>query len=146
MIRWLKKCFASSDEEYPTKTLDAHLHNGHKVVIEGIQFHLRKIDPFDHLAGLNVLQQVHSTYQAKPDHTINPKMEKNFTKVREFMRDIILAGVIRPKIVLKSEDDPEATPVDDVLHDINLSQQIVENILSITYQKKNTEFQSLQPK
>ena len=117
-------------------TLHDHLRGGRIVKIKGIKFELRKLNPADYLEGAKVMHEVYATYKTNDEKKIDAKMMKGVDKARSFMRDIIMAGVVSPKIVRKQEDDPLAVCVDEIFNDWDLATTLVGHIVNMTYGKK----------
>jgi hypothetical protein len=119
-----------------TPSLEDHLRGGRQVKIKGILFTIRKLNPADYLEGAKVMHEIYATYKTSEERKIDAKMVKSINKAKGFMRDIILAGVVKPALVRKPEDNPEAICVDEIFNDWELAQRLTAEIVSTTYGKK----------
>lgn len=122
-----------------TQNLDAYLSGYKSVKINGVRFKLKKIDAIDHLQGLNVIQKIYETYKVNKDlkgpASFTAQLE-GFNKIKDYCRDIILAGVVEPK--LSAKPDGEGIFVDEIFKDFHFAQALTKAILNITYKKKLT--------
>ena len=104
--------------------------------MSGVLFTIKKIDVLDYLEGARVLHEIFSTYKTKNEKVLDDKMVGSIKKAREYMRDVIMAGVVKPAVVRKPEENLEAIPVDELMNDWTLAQDLVGEILRFTYGKK----------
>lgn len=107
-----------------------------KVKINGVIFNIRKINVLDYLEGAKVLHEAFSVYKTKSEKEIDQKLVNNIKKAKDYMRDVIMAGVVSPKLVRKQEEDPNAVVVDEILNDWMFAQELCAEILQFTYGKK----------
>lgn len=117
-------------------TLGDHLRGSKQIILKGIRFEIRKLNPMDYLEGGKVMQEVYATYKTDEEKKIDAKMVKNIEKIKAHMRDVIMAGVVRPELVRKPEDNPVAVCVDEIFADWELAQLLVAEILNHTYGRK----------
>lgn len=118
------------------KTLRERLSLEKRVRVCGVFFTIKKIDVMSYLEGARVLHEVFSVYKTKNERVLDDKMVANIKKARDYMRDVIVAGVVKPVVVRKQEDNPEAVLVDELLGDWALAQELTGAILAHTYGKK----------
>lgn len=115
--------------------LKAHLRQTKKVIVNGVEFEIKKVSVEDHAAGLNVLLKLHDTYKReKPTDPV--KILEDNAKIKKFMRDFIYAGVVSPKLTLKEGDDAAYIHVDELLADMELAQKLCYKIIGYSYSKK----------
>lgn len=121
---------------FRSKSLREHLSSGKKVKVEGIVFYIRKINVLDYLDGSRVMAELFSVYKTKDEKTFLEKSSvENFSKLKKYLTDIILAGVIAPKLV-RDKTDTSGLFIDDLFSDWLLAQKLAETILAYTYGKK----------
>lgn len=118
---------------FKKKSLEDHIFGTKKVKINGVIFHIKRIDAMDHLAGLNVLQKIYDVYKVNKDTNAQVALE-NFNKVKAYCRDMLLAGVVSPK--LSAKDDGTGFFVEKLFLDFELAQALTKAILEFTYKKK----------
>ena len=116
---------------FKRKELNDVLNKTKSVVIQGVLFEIRKIDPMAYLDGSNVLKQLHNTYEEK---IAQEKAEVSFTKLKKHYSDVFLAGVIKPKISRQEEDG--AVQVDEIFRDWPMAHELYNQIQILTYGKK----------
>lgn len=111
------------------------MHATKKIKVAGIIFVIKKIDPLDHLQGIKALQNVFQLYKVEKDKkkTVDDSIDA-VKNIQKWMRDILLAGVVSPKLSAKA--DGSGFHVDEVLKDIELSKKLATTIISFTYKKK----------
>jgi hypothetical protein len=117
------------------KSLSEHLKETKKVTISGVIFEIQKIDTSHYLSGLDVLQNIHALYKLKKsgqDVKTDPKNE--IKKIKNYCRDILLAGVVKPK--LSAKEGGENIHVDEIFADFYMAQKLTEAIVQFTYKKK----------
>ncbi len=128
MFRWFRK-----EKEIDLKS---RLKAVSVVKVSGVLFHIRKIQLLDYLEGARVLYEIFSEYKTKDQKLLDDKLVKNINKAKDYMKDVMMAGVVKPKLVRKQEDDPDAVLVDDLFDDWIMVQSLVQEILDLTYGKK----------
>lgn len=109
----------------------------HTVKIQGVLFRIKKIDLMNYLEGARVLHETFSLYKSSQEKKLDEKMIKNVNKAKDYMRDIIMAGVVKPELTRNPDKEPDAFPVDEILNDWVLSQELTAAIFAHTYGKKN---------
>lgn len=118
----------------PNRSLADHISQGKFVVIDGIKFRIKKLDVMNYLEGAKVMQEIYAIYKNSEQKQIDEKTITSLKKTREIMKDIILSGVIHPKITRTKED--QGIHIDDVLSDWSISNQLVNAIIEFTAPKK----------
>jgi len=117
------------------KTLEEHIKETKKIIVQDIIFHIKKIDVVDYLQGAKVMYTLFQTYKMKGNSEDNDELKlKQMKKARDYMRDVIMAGVVKPK--LKRKDEDEGIHIDEVLNDWLLAKELSEAIISYTLGKK----------
>lgn len=119
---------------FKRKTLEQHLYGAKKIKVNGVVFVIRKINAMDHLAGLNVLQKIHEVYKVNKANQNAGTAAEHLNKLRNYCRDILLAGVVVPK--LSATDNGDGFFVDRLFFDFPMAQRLTEEILFHTYKKK----------
>lgn len=119
-----------------TVDLKSHLRQTKKIRLKGIDFEIKKVGMDEHLAGLNVILQMHSQYQKEKPK--DPKvLIDDSAKLKKFMKDFIYAGVVSPKLsIAKDGAKPDETHVDELLTDDELAQALCMHIINFAYGKK----------
>lgn len=116
--------------------LEVYLRKTKRIKVKGVRFEIRKINLQDHLAGLNVVMQLHDVY--KKEKPKDPtKIVDDVEKLRRFMRDFIYAGVASPRLTMKDPPEEGATPVDAIVSDIPFAQELCMRIMHHSNGKKN---------
>lgn len=109
------------------RSLDSVLAKTKTVKINGIRFQIKKINPLDHLDGSKVMLQAYDIHKTKGQEAeISPK------KIKEHFADVIIAGVVNPKI--------DRDTAEKMLNDWELVNKLYEEIISYTYGKKKLFF------
>lgn len=126
MLSWFRR----------TVDLKAYLRQTKKIRVKGIEFEIKKIGLQDHLAGLNVILEIHKQYQI--DKPKDPaKVLDDSVRLRKFMRDFIYAGVVSPKLsIAKDGPKDDEVAVDDLMQDDDLAQTLCMHIINHAYGKK----------
>lgn len=107
------------------------------IKVSGVLFKIKRIQVLDYMEGARVLHETFSVYKTKEQKVLDEKLIKNLSKAKEYMRDVIMAGVVQPKLVRKQEDDPSAVCVDELVEgDWMMAQNLAAEILAYTYGKK----------
>lgn len=118
---------------FKKKSLEAHLRAKKKVNINGVEFIIQRINILDHLTGAKVMTEAFQSYQVNLNEA-GKKLDPNWAKIEEHMRDVIIAGVASPKISRKPEDSKIL--VDDLFLDWGLVNRLYEAIMAFTNGKK----------
>jgi len=117
--------------------LKDYLNKTKKVVINGVIFHIKKINMDDHLSGLKVIMKFRDLYAKPGNKATTEESLEDLKKLKEFMKDIIYAGVVKPTLSMK-KDPGDAIHIDEILNDLDLAQKLCMTILNLTYEKKST--------
>lgn len=125
MLRFLKKLFG-------LLSLEEVLHETKQVKINGVLFTIKKINSLDYLNGSKVMIAVFDTYKKDLGNNID---ESSLKKVKEHYKDVIMAGVIKPKLTRKDEEGTLIS-VNEVLDDWDLATKLYSKIIEFTYGKK----------
>lgn len=123
MLNWIWSFFCG-------RSLEEALRETRTVRIRGVRFVLKKLDMLNYLDGSKVLMQVFDTYKAGGD----PPSSASEKKMREHMAQVIVAGVVRPKLSLKT--DGETVCVDELFADFEMAVEVYNQVLEFTYGKK----------
>jgi hypothetical protein len=120
---------------FRARPLDAVLSPKKRIKVQGVVFIIKKIDVLDHLEGAKVLQKSYDTYKVERESgkDIESVVQK---KVREHYADVILAGVVSPKIKRKQDDPSGEYWVQDLFQNWDLVENLYSEILEFTYGKK----------
>ena len=104
--------------------------------INGVVFRIKKIDVLDFLDGSNVLARSYQTYEEKkkPAKSMNESTAK---AAKKHYRDVLLSGVVSPKLCRKEDD--EGVFVDDMFVDMDMVEQLYISIFEYTYGKKKVQ-------
>lgn len=125
---------------WQSKSLEDHLRATKKVKINGILFKIKKIDPLAYADGSKALIQIYDTYKVKSADLKGSDADKEksatLSRLKQHYRDTIISGVIKPKLVRKQKDNPEAICVDELFADWDLVNKLYMAILVHTYGKK----------
>lgn len=122
MFEWLKR-----------KSLTSALRATRRLLIKGVVFEIQKINVDHYAEGAQVLRRTVDTYKAGKDA---PEIRDNhFKKVKEHYADVILAGVVSPKLKRK-QDDPVGIWIEDLFVDWEMCEELYEAIAEMTYGKK----------
>jgi len=114
-----------------SKSLEDVLDPTKRLVIDGVMFTIKKINMIDYLNGSKVLLQFYDTYKLKRDKS---KAVENINKVKEHYKDIIMAGVLSPKLSRKEDDD--GFYIDKLLNNFDMCNKLYAEIIAFTYGKK----------
>lgn len=122
------------------KDLDAVLNKTKTVRVSGVRFKIRKVNVLDYLAGNKVMLQSFDTYKTGLEPSL-PKSENQEKKLREHYAQVLVAGVVHPKLKLKEEG--EGIFVEDLFIDWEMAVGVYNQIMLLTYGKKKIrQFQS----
>lgn len=104
------------------------------VRIKGVRFRLRKINPIDYLNGSKAVLQTYDIYRKEPSMVVD---EMSLKKIKEHYSDVILAGVVSPKIVRKK--DESGVFIDEMFVDWELVEALYASIMEFSYGKKKVK-------
>ena len=119
------------------KDLNDVLNRTKKIKVRGIRFTIRKVNLANYLEGTRVLLASHDTHKTKGEKDALAK-NSNEEKIKEHFRDILIAGVVSPKLVYKEEQEQagEGVWVEKLFTDWELVTGVHSEILELTYGKK----------
>jgi hypothetical protein len=130
MFEWLKR-----------KSLTSALTATRRLRIKGVVFEIRKINVSHYAEGGKVLKQTMDTYRAGKDQSA--AVDANWDKIQKHYADVLLAGVVSPRLKRK-QDDAEGIWIDDLFVDWEMVQGVYEAISEMTYGKKKLTSPGLQ--
>lgn len=117
-----------------SKSLEQSLVETKKVKVKGINFRIKKIDALSYLDGSKSLIKMYDVYQGKKKASDDFMTEGDLKKTREHFKDVLLAGVVSPKLSRKEDED--GVFVDKVFVDWDLVEKLYTEIMLFTYGKK----------
>lgn len=119
-----------------SSNLDSVLRGTKKVKVKGVVFRIKKIDPLNYLDGSKSILKMYDTYEGKRKSAETATLsDADLKKAREHYRDVLLAGVVSPKLVRKIEDT-DGYFVDNLFLDWDLVNKLYTEIMVFTYGKK----------
>lgn len=113
------------------KDLASVLNQTKLIVVHGVRFRIKKLDPFSYMDGSQAIAQIFQTWEQKREIS-----EPNMEKVKSHYRDVILAGVVEPRLARKEGED--GMLVDNIFSDWSLANELYGEIIAYTYGKKKT--------
>ncbi len=116
------------------KTLERHLEQKKKVTIRGVDFIIQRIRLLDYLSGAKVMTQVFDTYKSALAE--GKELPPSWKKVEEHFADVLIAGVVSPRISRQPNDGP--IYIQDMFKDWELCSELYEAIMEFTNGKKKT--------
>lgn len=117
------------------KKLKDVLNQTRKIRIQGIVFTIRKVNLLDHLAGSKVLIQAHDTHKTAGAKIAGLQMPDE--KVKRHYADILVAGILDPKIVHQKEGPEDGSIlVEDMFPNWEMVEKLYAEIMAFTYGKK----------
>ncbi len=123
MLNWFFNLF--------TKDLSKVLSETKTFRFKRTRFIIKKIDVLDHTRGAQVMMQtfdIHKTASAKTPDIQSDK------KIREHYVQVLMAGVVHPRLKMKAED--VGILVDDLFVDWDIISKLYSEIMTFTYGKK----------
>lgn len=114
---------------FQPKSLEAHLRAKKLVKISGISFVIQRIRVLDHLQGSKVMTQVFDVYKAAAESG-NKELSPSWKKVEEHFADVIIAGVVSPKI--GREQGEGVICIKDMFNDWTLCSELYTEIMAFT--------------
>ena len=120
MLNWFSKDLKKVLGE--TKTLK----------IRGTKFIIKKVSVIDHVKGAQVMMQVYDQY--KTGNAVKTPSEVNEKKIKEHYSQVLVAGVVHPR--LKHKEDQPGIMVDDLFVDWEIVNKLYEEIMTLSYGKK----------
>lgn len=124
MLNWFLGLFKG-------KSLADVLSETKTVRFNGIRFKIKKLDVMNFLDGSKIMMQYYDTFKMKSAG--NQEHEVSHKKIREHMKEILVAGVVEPKLSMK---EGEGYLVDDLFVNQKITNGLYEEIVKFTYGKK----------
>ena len=123
---------------FRSKSLAERLGENKKIKIEGINFTIKRINPIDYLNGSKAMLAIYDKY--KVGKAAEAELEGYEKKIKEHLRDVILAGVVSPELSRKAEG--EEIHIDEIFMINDLPELLYDAIIEFTYGKKKLKLQS----
>lgn len=120
------------------KKLEDALYETKRIRVRGVRFTIQKVHVLNHLEGSRVLRQIYDIYKSKKNEPMDEVSEK---KLRECYSQVLVAGVVKPKLSLKKTDG--AVFVEDLFIDWEMVSELYERIMEFTYGKKKLKQHNL---
>lgn len=120
-------------ERFKRKSLDSALTATRRLLIKGVVFEIQKISIEHFMEGGKVMRKTVDTYKTKSEKEAE-KVDVNWDKVKAHFTDVIMAGVVSPKLARKEGD--EGVFVDRLFTDWDMCNELYEAICAFTYGKK----------
>lgn len=133
MFDWLRNIFGRR------RTLDEVLFATRRIKVHGIIFHVRKVNPIDFASGAKALQMHFQTWKTADEKKQLEILGANEGKIREHYVDVIMAGVVTPKLSRK-KDEPGAIFVEHLFTDWSLASELYLKIIENSQGKKKPRF------
>jgi len=135
MLKWLRNPFGRELKDVVGQTK--------RVVVHGVPFKIRKVNPVDFLNGSEVMLKEFDTYKPKAQEIAEAQLEIKAKKALEQMqrhyRDVFMSAVVDPKLVRKPEDAGDgALFVDFLFTEWDLANELYAEIVAFTYGKKKS--------
>lgn len=126
MFRWIRRLLIG-------KSIQDLLAQEATVRVKGVKFRIKKIGVMSYLDGSKVMLQHYDIYKnaLANGQAVPPQSE---AKIREHFTDVLMAGVVHPKLSRKQEE--EGVLVDDLFLDWDLVNRLYTEIVTHTYGKK----------
>lgn len=103
------------------------------VRVKGVRFRIRKINVLNYLDGSKVMLQHFDIYKAAlAEGKEAPIQSQN--KIKEHLTDVIMAGVVSPRLSRKM--DEQGVYVDNLFNDWDIVNGLYEAIMALAYGKK----------
>lgn len=118
------------------RSLDSALNETKKIKVQGVTFHIRKLNPLDYLNGANVLRQTYDTYKIGTKEQ-SPLSEADLKKIKEHYAHTLAAGIAKPKISLKDEEG--SINAYKFVENWDLATEVYMEIIGHTYGKKKVK-------
>lgn len=104
-----------------------------RIVVHGVEFLIKKIDPTNFMDGSKVMIQAFDIYKMQKPTEENAKV--SLEKVREHYRDVFMSCVLSPKLKRK-ETEPDGLYVEHLFTDWDFSHELYAKIMEHTFGKK----------
>ena len=118
------------------KKLEDVLRRTKVIVVHGIKFEIKKIDPTAYLDGSKAMVQLYDVYKVGSKDQAPPINDALMNKVKDHYKDVFMASVVRP--VLRRKDG-EGILVDNLFTDWDLAHELYSKIMEHTHGKKKTK-------
>lgn len=112
------------------KSLTDELYATKKIKVAGVRFTIKKVNLLNYLDGSEVLTQQFAEHKTA-NAAVAPM---SAAKIKKHYSEILVAGVVEPKLVFKKEDD--GILVDDLFINQEMVNGLYLEILEFTYGKK----------
>lgn len=106
-----------------------------KVKVQGIIFHLKKLDPLDYASGAQAMHMQFDTFDGKKAKSKGDVLIENSDRIREHYIDVIMCSVKEPKLSRKDGVEGHIF-VEKLFTDWSLVEDLYLKILEVTYGKK----------
>lgn len=104
------------------------------VRVAGVRFKIKKVNMLSHLDGSKVLIQSYDTHKTEGAKAA-AALGVSENKIKSHYADILLAGVVSPKLV-KDPEDKSGLCVDRLFVDWSMVEELYAQIMILTYGKK----------
>jgi len=111
-----------------------------KVVVHGVQFKIKKLDPTNFLDGSRVMLQTFDVYRLNKPSEESAKI--SLEKIKDHYRDVFMSSIVEPKV--KRKEEGEGLFIDNLFTDWDLSHELYGRIMEYTYGKKKMKKSSSQ--
>lgn len=126
MFGWFKK----------EKNLGDVLNQTREVIIEGVRFEIRKVDPTTLLRGFKAIPKTVDTYEGKrADSQVEIAADQSLDKLKKYYADLFVGAVVRPQLTLDVKDQTKVH-VDELFTNWELVEELYYQIILFTYGKK----------
>ncbi len=114
------------------KNLEKELDRTKRIKVKGFKFTIKRVSPLDHLKGSKVMLQAYEVL--KMGKVSSPEASEK--KIKEHLTEVLLAGVVHPKLSLKED---EGIQIDKLFVDYELVNDLYAQIIAFTYGKKKMQ-------
>lgn len=113
------------------------LNETREVRVSGIRFTIKKVVLANYLEGTKVLLATNDTHKTKGEKE-NAASNINHKRVEDHYRDVLIAGVVRPKLCYTEDQEKmgEGLWVDKLFNDWDMCSSLYGEIVQLTYGKK----------
>jgi hypothetical protein len=105
--------------------------------VHGVRFKIKKLNPFDYVAGSKALRQIYETSQAATTQDNVEMRGDNLLTIKQHYSEVFLGSVVYPKLKKSESDSGEGIPVDHLMTDWEMANELYLRIQEYTYGKKN---------
>lgn len=116
------------------RNLEYALNRTKRVRVQGVRFTIKRIDVQSYLDGSSVMVQKYAEYQVGKTKEAEPSEKK----ARQHLAEVLVAGVVVPKLVHKKEQEEagEGFWVQNLFADPDMVSALYQEIMALTYGKK----------